>query len=108
MAPVPEVAAAGAVDAQTPPLDVRDPDVLRALAEAVAILDLDFRPRLVLGDLGLEAGFSRAHDLTTRMADWVHPDDHPAVGDALVACRAVAGLRSEEHTSELQSQFHLV
>src|SRR5438105_3336094 len=95
MAPVPEVAAAGAVDAQTPPLDVRDPDVLRALAEAVAILDLDFRPRLVLGDLGLEAGFSRAHDLTTRMADWVHPDDHPAVGDALVTCRAVAGLESE-------------
>ncbi|HMC70105.1 MAG TPA: diguanylate cyclase, partial [Mycobacteriales bacterium] len=92
---MPEVAAAGAVDAQTPPLDVRDPDVLRALAEAVAILDLDFRPRLVLGDLGLEAGFSRAHDLTTRMADWVHPDDHPAVGDALVACRAVAGLESE-------------
>src|ERR1700730_17617815 len=95
MAPVPEVAAVGAVSAQTPPLDVRDPDVLVALAEAVAILDADFRPRIVLGDLGLRAGFSRARDLTTRMADWVHPDDHAALGDALVECRTAAGLEIE-------------
>src|SRR2546421_8591061 len=95
MASVPEVAAVGAVDAQNPPLDVRDPDVLRALAEAVAILDVDFRPRIVLGDLGLRAGFSRAQDLTTRMADWVHPDDHPAVGDALVECRTSPGREIE-------------
>jgi len=95
MAPVPEVAAVPAVDAQHPPLDVRDPDVLRALAGAVAILDVNLRSRLVLGDPGLEAGFGRSHDLTTRMADWVHPDDHPAVGNALVECREVAGLETE-------------
>src|SRR5436190_18292872 len=91
MAPVPDVAAVGAVSTQTPPLDVRDPDVLCALAGAVAILGADFRPRIVLGDLGLRAGFSRAQDLTTRMADWVHADDHPAVGDALLAVQTSPG-----------------
>jgi diguanylate cyclase (GGDEF)-like protein/PAS domain S-box-containing protein len=95
MAPVPEVAAVGAVSAQTPPLDVRDPDVFRALADAVAILDADFRPRIVLGDLGLQTGFTRAGDLTTRMADWVHPDDHPTLAEALLACRTAAGLEIE-------------
>jgi diguanylate cyclase (GGDEF)-like protein/PAS domain S-box-containing protein len=93
MAGVPEVVAA--VGPAALPLDVRDPDVVCALADAVAILDADFRPRIVLGDLGLRAGFSRAQDLTTRMADWVHPDDHPAVGDALVECRTSAGREIE-------------
>src|SRR5256885_2133935 len=93
MAGVPEVVAA--VGPPALPLDVRDPDVVCALADAVAILAADFRPRIVLGDLGLRAGFRRAQDLTTRMADWVHPDDHPAVGDALVECRTSPGREIE-------------
>ncbi|HWS47947.1 MAG TPA: diguanylate cyclase, partial [Acidimicrobiia bacterium] len=70
------------------PLDVRDPEIVVALSEAVAILDADLRPRMVLGPLGLRAGFARADDLTTRLADWIHPDDHQAVGDALERCRS--------------------
>ena len=42
------------------PLDVRDPDVVRALADAVAILGPDYRPRIMLGRLGAYAGLRRA------------------------------------------------
>ena len=37
------------------PFDVRDPEIVRALADAVAILDADFRPRIMLGRLGAYA-----------------------------------------------------
>jgi diguanylate cyclase (GGDEF)-like protein/PAS domain S-box-containing protein len=74
------------------PLDVRDPDVVAALAEAVAILDADLRPRMLMGDIGRRAGFLRADDVTTRLADWVHPDDHPILADALARSQAAPGV----------------
>jgi diguanylate cyclase (GGDEF)-like protein/PAS domain S-box-containing protein len=79
MVGVPPAIAAGAV---TPPLDVRDPDLIRALADTVAILGPDFRPRMLVGDIGVGAGFSRA-DLTTRLADWVNQEDYEPVVAAL-------------------------
>src|ERR1700693_1750825 len=65
------------------PLDRREPDVVHALADAVAILGPDFRPRIMLGRLGAHASFMRAEDLTARIADWVHQDDLATVLDAL-------------------------
>jgi hypothetical protein len=69
--------------ADAEPLDVRDPEVVRALTDAVAILGPDFRPRIMLGRLGAYAVFLRADDLTARVADWVHQDDLPLVLEAL-------------------------
>jgi diguanylate cyclase (GGDEF)-like protein/PAS domain S-box-containing protein len=80
--------------AATPPLDVRDPDVIHALADAVAILGADFRPRLLLGELGVRAGFGRA-ELTTRLADWVHQDDYAPVQAALDESRESPGVDVE-------------
>jgi diguanylate cyclase (GGDEF)-like protein/PAS domain S-box-containing protein len=91
MAGVPPAVAAGAV---TPPLDVRDPDILRALADTVAILGEDFRPRMLLGDVGVGAGFSPA-DLTTRLADWVNKDDYEPVVAALQRSRERPGVDVE-------------
>src|SRR5204863_419829 len=36
---------------------------------------------------GLRAGFRRAGDTTTRLADWVHADDYGPIVAALDACR---------------------
>ena len=91
MAGVPQlVAPFGALQ----PLDVRDPDVVLALADTVAILDADLRPRTILGRLGSRPRDSHgADDLTKRLADWIHPDDHAAVGErAACACRDEPGV----------------
>lgn len=73
------------------PLDVRDPDVVRALADAVAILGADFRPRIMLGRLGAYTGFSHLDDVTVGIADWVHRDDHRVVFDALERSTSAPG-----------------
>jgi diguanylate cyclase (GGDEF)-like protein/PAS domain S-box-containing protein len=75
------------------PLDVRDPAVLRALADAVAILGPDLRPRIMLGRLGayVDAGFSRIGDLDVRLVDWIHHDDQQVVFDGLNRSRALPG-----------------
>ncbi len=65
------------------PLHIREPEIVRALADAVAILGPDFRPRIMLGRLGAYAGFSNLDDLTARIAEWVHHDDLGIVLDAL-------------------------
>ena len=49
----------GALSGAAAPLDVRDPDVVVALADAVAILGPDLRPRIMLGRLGAYAGFAK-------------------------------------------------
>jgi diguanylate cyclase (GGDEF)-like protein/PAS domain S-box-containing protein len=75
------------------PLDVRDPAVLRALADAVAILGPDLRPRIMLGRLGayVDAGFSRIGDLDVKLVDWVHADDQGVVFEGLERSRARPG-----------------
>jgi diguanylate cyclase (GGDEF)-like protein len=89
MAGIPPFVAPEGADAE--PLDVRDPEVVRALADAVAILGPDFRPRIMLGRLGAYAGFQRAEDLTARISDWLHQDDLPIVLDALGRSRSTPG-----------------
>ncbi len=69
------------------PLHVRDPDVVRALSDAVAILGPDLRPRMMLGRLGGYVGLSRLENLDLRLAQWVHHDDLPVVLDALARSR---------------------
>ncbi len=86
----PTIAARAAVQ----PLDVRDPGVLDALSDAIAILGADLRPRMLLGELGMRGGFSRA-DLTGRLADWVHQDDYGPIQAALDESRALPGLDVE-------------
>ena len=78
-------------------MDVRDPEVVRALADAVAILGPDFRPRIMLGGLGAYAGFLHAADLTARIAEWVHQDDLPLVLDALGRSRNAPGVDIAVH-----------
>jgi diguanylate cyclase (GGDEF)-like protein/PAS domain S-box-containing protein len=70
-----------------PPLDVRDPDVVLALADTIAILDADFRPRMLLDRAGVRAGFSRAGDLNSRAGDWIHQDDYGEIVAALTRCK---------------------
>jgi diguanylate cyclase (GGDEF)-like protein/PAS domain S-box-containing protein len=84
-------------NAASEPLDVRDPSVLRALADAVAILGPDLRPRIMLGRLGayVDAGFSRIGDLDVRLVDWVHHDDQRVVFDGLNRSRALPGVDVE-------------
>lgn len=65
------------------PLDVRDPETLRALANAVAILDAQFQPRFVRGEHAPALG-----ELTA----WVFGDDRPAVATALTECRTRPGV----------------
>jgi diguanylate cyclase (GGDEF)-like protein/PAS domain S-box-containing protein len=76
--------APGAATNSGDPLDVRAPDVVRAFANAVAILGADFRPRIMLG--ALAAGDPTAAD--ARISDWVHPADQKIVADALHAACA--------------------
>jgi diguanylate cyclase (GGDEF)-like protein len=93
MAGIPPFVAPEGADAE--PLDVRDPEVVRALADAVAILGPDFRPRIVLGRLGAHARSLRANELTTRIAEWLNRDDLPAVLDALGRSRDAPGVDVE-------------
>jgi diguanylate cyclase (GGDEF)-like protein/PAS domain S-box-containing protein len=79
------------VEAGVEPFDVRDPEIVRALADAVAILGPDFRPRIMLGRLGAYAGFARLDDLSVRIAEWVHQEDLPAMLDALSRSRVTPG-----------------
>jgi diguanylate cyclase (GGDEF)-like protein/PAS domain S-box-containing protein len=76
------------------PFDVRDPEIVRALSDAVAILGADFRPRIMLGRLGAyaDAGFSRVGDPTMRVVDWVHREDHQLVVAALMRSRDLPGV----------------
>ena len=69
------------------PLHVRDPEVVRALADAVAILGPDLRPRIMLGRLGGFTGATGMADMGSRIADWVHRDDLGLVRDALERSR---------------------
>lgn len=93
MAGAPQFAAPEGADAE--PLDVRDPEIVRALADAVAILGPDLRPRIMLGRLGTYAGFSRLGDQNLRIVDWVHQDDHRLVVDALDQSRDAPGVDVE-------------
>jgi diguanylate cyclase (GGDEF)-like protein/PAS domain S-box-containing protein len=77
------------------PIDVRDPEVVRALADAVAILGPDYRPRIMLGRLGNYAGFGHLDDLTVRIGDWVHHDDYGLVLDALASSGRAPGVDIE-------------
>lgn len=63
------------------PLDVRDPDVLTALADAVAIVDADFRLRCALGRLGPPTAL--AGSAVPGSGEWIHPEDCAAVAAAL-------------------------
>jgi diguanylate cyclase (GGDEF)-like protein/PAS domain S-box-containing protein len=87
----------GRADARAEPLDVRDPGVVRALADAVAILGPDLRPRIMLGRLGayVDAGFSRIGDLDVKLVDWVHHDDQRVVFEGLNRSRALPGVDVE-------------
>ncbi len=58
-----------------------------ALVDTVAILDADLRPRFMFPDHGLRAGFRRAGDTSTRLGDWVHPDDYGPIVAAFETCR---------------------
>ena len=84
-------------DTAAEPLDVRDPGVLRALADAVAILGPDLRPRIMLGRLGayVDAGFSRIGDLDVKLVDWVHRDDQRVVFEGLTRSRSLPGVDVE-------------
>ncbi len=82
----------GAPDA---PLDVRDPELFRALVETVAVLGADFRPRTLLGAEMVRFGFNGAGDLGARLADWVHPDEHQMLGEALNQCGLAPGIDVE-------------
>jgi diguanylate cyclase (GGDEF)-like protein/PAS domain S-box-containing protein len=95
MAGVSPFAAPDGAGAGSEPLDVRDPDVVRALADAVAILGPDFRPRIMLGRLGAYAGFGRLDDLTVRIAEWVHQDDLPVMLNALARTSDAPGVDIE-------------
>jgi PAS domain-containing protein len=77
------------------PFDVRDPEIVRALADAVAILGADFRPRIMLGRLGAYTGFSRLDDVSVRIAEWVHQEDLPAMLDALSRSQSAPGAQVE-------------
>ncbi len=79
------------------PLDVRDPDIVRALSDAVAILGADYRPRIMLGRLGSYAGFDHLDDLSARISDWVHRDDLATVLDALTRSRETPGVDVDVH-----------
>ncbi len=95
MAGVSPFAAPEGDSTDTEPFDVRDPDVVRALADAVAILGPDLRPRIMLGRLGAYAGFARLDDLSVRIAEWVHQDDLPDTIDALARSRSAPGVDIE-------------
>ncbi len=69
------------------PLDVRDPEVVRALADAVTILGPDLIPRIMLGRLGGFAGEAGLANMGSRIAEWVHRDDLGLVRDALERSR---------------------
>src|SRR2546421_10891099 len=96
MTSVPElVGPDGVPDAPDAPLDVRDPELFRALADTVAVLGADFRPRTLLGGEMVRFGFGGAGDLTARLADWVHPDDHRTLADALTHSGIAPGVDIE-------------
>src|SRR5262249_40438938 len=78
-----------------PPIYVRDPEIVNALADSVAILGADFRPLFVIGGIGGRVGFSRYNDLSMRLADWVHPSDHGVLGAALQQALAEPGIDIE-------------
>jgi diguanylate cyclase (GGDEF)-like protein/PAS domain S-box-containing protein len=80
---------------QGAPLDVRDPEVLVALVDTVAILDADLRPRFIFPEHGLNAGFVDAGNTDARLGDWVHADDYQPIVDALARCRANPGVDIE-------------
>jgi diguanylate cyclase (GGDEF)-like protein/PAS domain S-box-containing protein len=80
------------VGADVEPLHVRAPEVVRAFADAVAILGPDHLPRIMLGRLGAYVGFGHLDDLSARIADWVHQDDLPLVLDALTRSRRSPGV----------------
>src|SRR2546422_2796896 len=62
-----------------------------------------------LGHVGFKVSFSPYWDETTAAADLVLPDLHPLEQWNDSRPRAgIYALRSEEHTSELQSRLHLV
>ena len=76
------------------PLDVRDPEIVRALVDAVAILGPDYQPRIMLGRLGgyADAGLGGVGDIRARIADWVHEDDLGVVLDGLARSRETPGV----------------
>jgi diguanylate cyclase (GGDEF)-like protein/PAS domain S-box-containing protein len=79
--------APGAATSSGDPLDVRAPDVVRALADAVAILGADFRPRVLLGAFAPGEGDADPTAADARMSDWIHPADTDGVADAVLrAC----------------------
>ncbi len=77
------------------PLDVRDPELVRALGDAVAILGSDLRPRIMLGRLGGYAAGSRFDDMQFRVTDWVHQDDLGVMLDALARSRSAPAVDIE-------------
>jgi diguanylate cyclase (GGDEF)-like protein len=83
MAGVPRLAALSG--APTQPLDVRDPGVVAALVDCVAILGPDLRPRVTFARLGI--GFAQTVGREAKAGDWMHPDDVPAILDALEQSR---------------------
>jgi diguanylate cyclase (GGDEF)-like protein/PAS domain S-box-containing protein len=70
---------------QTLPLDVRDPDVVAALVDAIAIIDAAFRPRITLGRLGPPGS------PLPGTGEWIHPDDCAAIAAGLRQCAATPG-----------------
>jgi diguanylate cyclase (GGDEF)-like protein/PAS domain S-box-containing protein len=85
MAAVPRFAPAGAA---TQPFDVRDPDVVAALVDCVAILDANLNPRVTFGRLGLRPGFARSEGSNAVPSSWLHPDDQHRVLEALLQSKS--------------------
>ncbi len=79
------------------PLHVRDPEVVRALADAVTILGPDLHPSIMLGRPGGFLGTPRPVDLPSRIAEWVHQDDLRVVRDALARSRLAPAIDVEAH-----------
>jgi diguanylate cyclase (GGDEF)-like protein len=94
MAGVPRLAAP--LGAPTQPLDVRDPDVVAALVDCVAILGPDLRPRVTFDRLGI--GFAQTTGPDAKADDWMHPDDVATVIDALEQARNAPNCDIEART----------
>jgi diguanylate cyclase (GGDEF)-like protein/PAS domain S-box-containing protein len=92
------------------PLDVRAPDVVRALADAVSILGADFRPRMMLGAFAPGEGDADPAAADARMADWVHPADLAKVVAAIQAACAdpTSEVRVDARAYDAVVGWHLV
>src|SRR3546814_8535602 len=71
---------------------------------------VDVQADVLLGVLGLEEQHLRDDDVGDVVVDAADQEDHPLLQQAridVVRALAAAGLRSEEHTSELQSLMRI-